>query len=83
MAFKLAELQLVSQVHGRPPLLLLDDVSSELDPHRSELLFGLLGVSSSQCILTTTARDYIHLPPGAHADYWAVSEGRIASLAGV
>ena len=34
LAFKLAELDLLTAQDGRPPLLLLDDVFSELDPER-------------------------------------------------
>ncbi len=34
LAFKLAELDLLTALDGRPPLLLLDDVFSELDPER-------------------------------------------------
>ena len=34
LSFKLAELDLLTELDGRPPLLLLDDVFSELDPDR-------------------------------------------------
>ena len=34
LALKLAELDVVTAIDGRPPLLLLDDVFSELDPER-------------------------------------------------
>jgi hypothetical protein len=34
LAFKLAELDLLTELDDRPPLLLLDDVFSELDPER-------------------------------------------------
>ena len=34
LAFKLAQLDLLTELDGRPPLLLLDDVFSELDPTR-------------------------------------------------
>ena len=32
LGLKLAELELVTQLSGEPPLLLLDDVLAELDP---------------------------------------------------
>jgi DNA replication and repair protein RecF len=38
LAVKLAELDLLTEHDGRPPLLLLDDVFSELDPERLERL---------------------------------------------
>jgi len=34
LALKLAELKLIEEVVGEPPLLLLDDVLAELDPNR-------------------------------------------------
>src|SRR5690606_18390231 len=42
LAFKLAELKLAALEGPRSPLLLLDDVSSELDPRRSAMLFEAL-----------------------------------------
>ena len=38
LSLKLAELELVTQLCGQPPLLLLDDVLAELDPMRQKLL---------------------------------------------
>jgi DNA replication and repair protein RecF len=53
LALKLAELQLVEQVVGQPPLLLLDDVLAELDPHRQQLLLEAVG-EGHQCLVSTT-----------------------------
>lgn len=61
LAFKIAELQIAREHSGRPPLLLLDDVSSELDPIRSARLFEALAVEVGQCVLTTTAAHHIAL----------------------
>jgi DNA replication and repair protein RecF len=53
LALKLAELQISTRVTGAAPLLLLDDVMSELDAQRrSTLLSALTGVE--QAIITTT-----------------------------
>jgi DNA replication and repair protein RecF len=53
LALKLGEVQIMTQRTGAPPLLLLDDVMSELDAlRRSMLLTALDGVQ--QAILTTT-----------------------------
>ncbi len=54
LAFKIAELENLRARVGRPPLLLLDDVSSELDPARNRFLMDYLRDASLQCILTTT-----------------------------
>jgi DNA replication and repair protein RecF len=54
LAWKTAEMRLLGEVHGDPPVLLLDDVSSELDPRRNELLFDLLNRLACQSFVTTT-----------------------------
>jgi len=54
LALKLAELGCISQATGLDPLLLLDDVSSELDGSRTEALFKLLGATRNQVFVTTT-----------------------------
>src|SRR5690606_8609352 len=66
LAFKIAELRVARERSGRPPLLLLDDVSSELDPIRSARLFEALAAEVGQCVLTTTAAHHIEL--GSAAD---------------
>jgi DNA replication and repair protein RecF len=53
LALKLAELELVSQVVGEPPLLLLDDVLAELDPGRQGLLLESVG-EGHQCLVSAT-----------------------------
>ena len=53
LALKLAELELVQQVVGEPPLLLLDDVLAELDPTRQQLLLEAVG-QGHQCLVSAT-----------------------------
>ncbi|MFM7087031.1 MAG: DNA replication/repair protein RecF [Cyanobium sp.] len=53
LALKLAELELVQQVVGEPPLLLLDDVLAELDPGRQQLLLEAVG-EGHQCLVSAT-----------------------------
>ncbi len=53
LALKLAELELVRQVVGHPPLLLLDDVLAELDPGRQQLLLEAVG-EGHQCLVSAT-----------------------------
>lgn len=54
LATKIAEVRLVGRVSGRMPLLLLDDVLSELDPARRERLLGALasGAGAPQTMVT-------------------------------
>lgn len=54
LAWKIAELELLTETHGETPILLLDDVSSELDPQRNEYLFDFLRSKRTQCAVTTT-----------------------------
>ncbi|MBS0016527.1 MAG: DNA replication/repair protein RecF [Arthrospira sp. SH-MAG29] len=53
LALKLAELQLIESVIGEPPLLLLDDVLAELDPHRQNQLLQAIS-ERFQTLITTT-----------------------------
>ncbi|MFV8751108.1 DNA replication/repair protein RecF [Nannocystaceae bacterium ST9] len=61
LAFKIAELRAARERSGRAPLLLLDDVSSELDPLRTARLFEVLAAEVGQCVLTTTTPGYLEL----------------------
>ncbi len=56
VALKLAELELVGQVLGEPPLLLLDDVLAELDPQRQQRLLEAVG-QGHQCLVSATHVD--------------------------
>ncbi len=77
LAFKIAELQAARELTGEAPLLLLDDVSSELDPERSAQLFAALVREAGQCVLTTTAQHFIGLAAGEDCRYIEVAGGRI------
>jgi len=68
LAWKIAELELLAEAYGETPVLLLDDVSSELDPRRNEYLFEFLRSKRTQCAITTTHPQ--HVPGGStRADY--------------
>jgi len=53
LALKLAEVHVMTQTTGTAPLLLLDDVMSELDAHRRSTLLAALD-DVQQAIITTT-----------------------------
>ena len=61
LAWKIAELELLHEAHGDPPLLLLDDVSSELDDTRNEYLFAYLSKRPGQCFITTTDARHVRI----------------------
>lgn len=54
LAWKMAELELLGAVRGDLPILLLDDVSSELDDARNDYLFAELTLLAGQSFITTT-----------------------------
>jgi DNA replication and repair protein RecF len=57
LALKFAELECIRMARGAHPVLLLDDVSSELDPERTRAVAAWLDASESQVFVTTTRRD--------------------------
>lgn len=57
LSWKLAEVAVVTEIAGQRPLLLLDDVMSELDERRRHALAGMAG-ESAQTIVTTTNLSY-------------------------
>jgi DNA replication and repair protein RecF len=61
LALKVAELHQLTRRVGKVPILLLDDVSSELDPGRSFRLFELLSDLGGQVFLTTTQPELVLL----------------------
>jgi DNA replication and repair protein RecF len=54
LGWKIAEIENLEASLGFLPLLLLDDVSSELDPERNAYLMSYLAESGAQVCLTTT-----------------------------
>lgn len=64
LAFKIAEIRLLLARLHDTPVLLLDDVSSELDAARNQNLFTFLQEVPCQALITTTSPDYIQLPRG-------------------
>ena len=82
LAFKLAELDLLTALDGRPPLLLLDDVFSELDPERrGHLVRRIAGLP--QTFVTTTTLDDLDPALLEIATTWEVLPGDAgATLAG-
>jgi DNA replication and repair protein RecF len=74
LALRLAGHRLVTETIATPPVLLLDDVFSELDHARAEALIRHLPTSAGQAILTTAG----DLPAGATvAARYRVEEGKL------
>jgi DNA replication and repair protein RecF len=79
LALKITEVQLFQQRRGFRPLLLLDDVSSELDRVRNRFLFSFLRQGEGQVFLSTTHRDHILLED--HVASFEVGEGQVRRAA--
>lgn len=79
LSLKLSELRCVELVRRAHPVLLLDDVSSELDAHRTESVFALLQAAEGQIFVTTTRPELFQsgtFSSSERADFRVV-EGRI------
>lgn len=75
LALKTTEIRLSEQRMGHCPILLLDDVSSELDPNRNARLFDFLSTIDGQVFITTTDDDYVRLNHSYRR--WSVRDGGI------
>jgi DNA replication and repair protein RecF len=76
LALKAAELACVRDARGAEPVLLLDDVSSELDPARTGAVFEFLHETKSQVFVTTTRPELFATPRlsgGARVDFRLVA----------
>lgn len=76
LSLKLAELQLIEQVIGETPLLLLDDVMAELDLQRQKQLLDCLG-NRFQTFITTTHLNYFDNKLLQEAQIIKIDRGRI------
>ena len=75
LALLFAERRLLAERRDRAPLMLLDDVMSELDTERRELLAGLLR-SGGQAVVTATEAE--HVPGAAEHELVSVRSGSLA-----
>jgi DNA replication and repair protein RecF len=77
LSLLLAERQAIAQRRPAPPLMLLDDVMSELDGERRRALADLLRASGGQSVITTTELDHVPGASDAGVVHLAVSAGRL------
>jgi len=75
LAMKIAEIRYLEERFHFAPILLLDDVSSELDQQRNRYLFDFLRArAEGQVFITTTHRDYIPLDEDVRSYHVAKGE---------
>jgi len=77
LALKMAEIEYLKRRWGNPPLLLLDDMTSELDRDRNGNFMGFLKEKEMQVFITTTSLDNISL--GGITNYFTfpVCDGKV------
>jgi DNA replication and repair protein RecF len=76
LALKLGELELIRETTGKTPIVLLDDVFSELDEGRSSFLFSLLGRLNAQTFITST-RQEAWVPELGECRVFTVHDGQV------
>jgi DNA replication and repair protein RecF len=79
LSFKLALAVIFHQAIGTWPLILLDDVTSELDETRRKALGSIIREIQAQCFISTTGEEYMFLP-AEEGKIWMVEEGRLKPL---
>ncbi len=80
LALKIAEIENLRAALGRPPLLLLDDVSSELDPAKNRYLLAYLAALPAQVFLTSTDRRLLEPAAGPESAFFRVENGAVEPL---
>ncbi len=74
-ALRMGELILWRKRHGAAPILMMDDLSSELDQEHYRVIMAGVRAHAGQVILTTTTPDYVL--QNTEATLFHVSEGRV------
>ena len=77
LALKLAELAFFKEETGEYPILLLDDVMSELDRDRREKLLSFIRGEKLQALITAT--DEAYFPSGVFENFFYVSHGTVTA----
>jgi DNA replication and repair protein RecF len=80
LALRIAEIENLRAVLGRPPLLLLDDVSSELDPTKNGFLLAYVAGLPAQAFLTATDPRLIAPAAGPETLFLEVRGGAVSVL---
>jgi len=80
LALLLAEREVIAAHRTAPPVMLLDDVMSELDRDRRRALVDLLCSTPGQSVITATDLEHVPGPTGEDTTHLAVSEGRVLAM---
>ena len=77
LSLKLAELAFFKEETGEYPILLLDDVMSELDRDRREKLLSFIRGEKMQALITAT--DEAYFPSDSFENFFCVSHGTVTA----
>ena len=77
LALKMAEIEYLERVSGRLPILLLDDMTAELDSSRTRHLMQFLTDREMQVFITTTDPDTVPLANELEFSRFHVESGRL------
>jgi len=77
LSLKMAEMDNLREIFGESPLLLLDDMSSELDAGRNRNLMEFLTTRDIQVFITTTERSPALLEAVPHCAVFRVEDGNL------
>lgn len=75
LSMKLSEIEIMKEVNGEYPVLLLDDVMSELDNNRQEYLLNSL--KNIQTFITYTEKDFFNDKIDSRSKFFYVCKGEI------
>jgi DNA replication and repair protein RecF len=78
LAVKQAEADHLEEQAGSRPVLLMDDVLSELDRERQEAVQQFVLRKGQETVLTTTSLEYLNAELRAAALIWSVKEGAVS-----
>ena len=78
LSLKLSELQIMRQLRGESPVLLLDDVFSELDRRRQRMLLD--AVQGCQTFLTCTHLEELSAAGALQMQVYSVSAGNVIEV---
>lgn len=78
LAIKMAEMELIKEVINEEPILLLDDVGSELDSERKKKFFQYLNRAHGQVFITATSEDDVSLSDSIERSIFYLSSGTVS-----
>lgn len=77
LALKMAEIEYITRCFDAPPVLLLDDMTSELDRERNRNLMDFLKKRDMQVFITTTSPQNVAIEDMDDNRTFCISEGKI------